>query len=251
MSIAENAKINTAPTLPARELIIDQIISTLDFSFEIDRAWIRSKNDTYTKEGVQHFSTYVALSPSARQSYPDKEFWEYIATLEDNIIQLFRDPSPIYAINSPDELIKHYSFSCPSVNDYDEHLAFFIEGIHPTLFKSTRDTDTCTLRELAAEIFRSFKTIYAETFPNTPLPDKIKNIHSLHATTKLISVRVQRIKDMKLNILGLTFSTHNPLADILLNEIHKLCITHKQCLIVGGNKINIALRRLPIATENR
>lgn len=251
MHIAINAPTDVTPNLYEHEKIIDTIIKAMDLDFEIDRAWIKTKAKTFSMNDTTYFSTYTALTPN--QATPSKElvFLHNLRAIEESLIQLFRDPQQLRDITNPQALINHYNFSLPAVNDYDEHLQFFIEGLDTSIIFRSRSEEIATQRELAAEIFRAFKSTYKETFPNTKLPPSISNIRDLHTTNSIISTRNSNIKETRNHIIGLAFSTHNPTSDVLQAAFRDLCITHKNSLTIGGNKIKITLHSLPIPRDIR
>lgn len=91
----------------------------------------------------------------------------------------------ITLITDPYTLINRYHFSLiPSVNNYDEHLQFFIKGLNTSIIFRLRNEEIATKREHAAENFQAFKTPYAErTFLHTKHPPPcIANIQDLHTT---------------------------------------------------------------------
>ncbi len=253
MHIATDAEINEdiTPTLYEHEKIVDSIIAALDLDFPVDIAWIRPKDKPFTLNNKSYISTYVALTPNLTTPCKERAFLQNLGTLEENLIQLFLDPE-ILRDPDPGAMINHYHFTIPAVNDYDEHLQFFIEGIDTSIvFKSARNEETATQRELAAEIFRAFVVTYKETFPTKALPPSIANIRDLHSVSSIISTRNSYFPDSKNNIIGLAFSTHNEKSDTLLTALIELCTENNRTLNIGGSKIPITLHLLPLPKDSR
>jgi len=133
-------------------------------------------------------------------------------------------------------LINHCHFEFPSVNNNFEYLAFVIEGLDPECILNSNTDEIATQRELAAEIFRSFKNLYQLTFPSKPLPSSITNIRDNLSTSSLLSTRLFHPKESLSTLLGITMVPENSTADALKEAITLLCITHKHPLTVGGSK---------------
>ncbi len=242
-----NAQLTTSPTPMQQESMVRTILAYADFDFEVDLAWIDTLQDPITIGQNKYYATYAALSPRPppMQTTPTEILDTQLSTIEDFLICLFMDMSPLKYVPNPDDNISHYDFSLPSVNDVDHHLKFYIEGFDPSLiFDNPRADNIATHRELACDIFRSFRSSYNETFPNKILPKSIMNIKTQFATTSIISTRSSYIHSLRETIIGITFSSTNPLADTLKEAMTKLCVTHSGTLKIGGNKAAMCLNTL-------
>ncbi len=239
------APISKAPTPLEHESIVRTIISSAEFDFEVDIAWINTLQDPITIGSRKVYETYAALSPRITPNTTNTHHQTLdtlLATIEDYLVWLFADTTPIRNTFEPQANINFYEFSLPSVNDIECYLGFFIEGLEPSLlFNDTRAENTATHREIAADIFRSFRTLYNETYPTTPLPNGLARIKTQHETNCIISTRSSYIHTYKTSIVGITFSSTNPLAEKLKDAIRLLCIQNTRTLRICGNKVTITL----------
>jgi hypothetical protein len=143
-------------------------------------------------------------------------------------------------------IINHCHFQLPPVNNNQEHLAFIIEGLDPSIILPNREEEIATQRELTAEIFRSFKQLHNLTFPHQQLPASINNIRDNLSTNSLISTCLFHPNESPTPWLGLVMASTNTTANELKEAITLLCVTHKHPLLIGGSKVNIKLHALPI-----
>jgi hypothetical protein len=168
--LALHTKTASPPTILEHKNIVDQIITLADFNFNVNRAWISTKNDVVTIKTNEYFLTYVALCPSklANTTHNNPSSADKLITMEETLFQLFLNSSNLCTTDHT-AIINHCHFQLPPINNNQEHLAFIIEGLNPSIILPNREEEIATQRELTAEIFRSFKQLHNLTFPHQQL----------------------------------------------------------------------------------
>jgi hypothetical protein len=175
--LALHAKAASPPTILEHKNIVNQIITLANFNFNVDRAWISTKNDVVTNKTNEYFLTYVAICPSkpANTTHSNLSSADKLITVEETLFQLFLNSSNLSTTDHM-AIINHCHFQLPPVNNNQEHLAFIIKGLNPSIILPNREEEIATQRELAAKIFRSFKQLHNLTFRHQQLPASINNI---------------------------------------------------------------------------
>jgi hypothetical protein len=175
--LALHAKTASPPKIVEHKNIVNQIVTLADFNFNVDRAWIITKNDVVTIKTNEYFLTYVALCPlkPANTTHNNSSSTNKLITMEETLYELFLNSSNLHTTDHM-AIIYHCHFQLPSINNNQEHLASIIKGLDPSIILPNREEEIATQREFAAEIFRSFKQLHNLTFPHQQLLASINNI---------------------------------------------------------------------------
>jgi hypothetical protein len=104
--------------LRTQRYIVDQIITLAGFNFNVDRAWISTKNDVATIKTNEYFMTYVALCQSklANTTHIDPSLADKLINMEETLFWLFLNSSNLHTADHM-AIINYCHFQLPPVNN--------------------------------------------------------------------------------------------------------------------------------------
>lgn len=186
------------------------IISLANLSFSVDRAWLRSKKKKILYKNSLHISTYAALCPSASHPFDENIHRQQLDILNYTLFQIIHTKDLLLEKN-PDAIINHCSFNIPHINHWEQMIQFLIRGIDPSIILVDKKVkEIFTQRELASNIFRSFKAMYQQVCVEKPLTHLIKDIdeYDSHSITNFMSVRRKNFDEAEEPIFTIVTAEH-------------------------------------------
>ena len=255
-----------APNIIQQELAIDHLITLAHLDFTIDRIFIGTLTQPFNFDNIQCFLGFAALSPATTLTYGTSQAntrtaLTHLYTLANRLHRLFRDPAhsrstTTTSLTTIPPLLPHVTFKLPHVNHHTENIAFIISGLPPQV----PHNDVATLRELAADIFRSITATYTSTTNARTLPPILLRHTSRFHINQILSVRSwsATIPPSSINSRGrgrgrrahqttterlltlVTATTVNPAID-LINLISTLDPNHDTPFSICGGKLDITL----------
>lgn len=255
-----------APNILQQELAIDHIIALTHVDYPIDRIFIGTLTQPYTFDNVQCFLCFAALSPASTLTYGASQAntrtaLTHLYTLENRLHRLFRDPSQYRSTTTASStnippLLPHITFKLPHVNHHTEYISFIISGLPPQV----PHNDVATLRELAADIFRSITNTYTATTQARTLPSVLLRHTSRFHINQLLSVRAWSLTTPTLSttsrgrgrgrrpnqttterLLALVTATSSNPAVEFVNLVSSLNPNHDVPFSICGGKLDITL----------
>jgi hypothetical protein len=150
------------------------------------------------------------------------------------------------------------------LNNIEETLKYFIEGISVTLLLSNKGHEnTLTLCYVGYLIFRAVKSLHTTFSPFIPSPPKLVKLTSRTSIGNLISVKKVRFSKKSNSsstnnnicpLHGIVITKTAPLGDLLTKAIHHICITNYSPLQICGSlpeRLSITLQDKPLEVANK
>ena len=123
-------------------------------------------------------------------------------------------------------------------------IQFLIRGIDPSIILVDKKVkEIFTQRELASNIFRSFKAMYQQVCVEKPLTHLIKDIdeYDSHSITNFMSVRRKNFDEAEEPIFTIVTAEHTEEGVKLMETMTELFTKRQIPIYIGGDKIKIDL----------